>query len=113
MGEFFRGWRRKVGCLTLVMACLTMGGWIRSLFRTDEVMIWEGDWIGYYVSSTPHRIHCQRMVQAGSSLAIMDYDLGVTIMFWQLVIPLTLLSACLTLWPGKRESRPPQSQDAS
>jgi hypothetical protein len=30
MGEFFRSWHRKVGCVTLVMACLFTAGWIRS-----------------------------------------------------------------------------------
>ena len=30
MGEFFRGWRRKIGVLTLMMALVLWGGWIRS-----------------------------------------------------------------------------------
>ena len=29
MGEFFRGWRRKMGCATLVMASIFTAGWIR------------------------------------------------------------------------------------
>ena len=31
MMEFFRGWRRKVGVVTLAMACVFMVGWVRSL----------------------------------------------------------------------------------
>ena len=30
MREFFRGWRRKAGCLTLGLACLFAAGWMRS-----------------------------------------------------------------------------------
>ena len=39
MGEFFHGWRRKVGCLTLVMACLFMAGWVRSRFVYDWIEV--------------------------------------------------------------------------
>ena len=35
MRDFFRLWRRKIGVLTLVMACLAMGGWVRSLHTVD------------------------------------------------------------------------------
>ena len=35
MGEFFKGWRRTTGCVTLVMACVAMSGWIRSSIHTD------------------------------------------------------------------------------
>lgn len=39
MREFFRGWRRKAGCVTLVMACVVMGGWGRSMVILDEVTL--------------------------------------------------------------------------
>ena len=35
MGEFFKGWRRKVGVVTLAMALVFMGGWVRSLVIDD------------------------------------------------------------------------------
>lgn len=38
MLEFFRGWRRKAGCVTLVMACAVAGMWMRSF------TIFEGFW---------------------------------------------------------------------
>jgi hypothetical protein len=38
MKEFFRGWRRKVGVVTLVMACLLMCGWVRSRGQVDLVI---------------------------------------------------------------------------
>jgi hypothetical protein len=31
MREFFKGWRRKVGVVTLAMACVLMVGWVRSI----------------------------------------------------------------------------------
>jgi hypothetical protein len=39
MVEFFRGWRRKVGMLTLGVAVLGMLGWVRSLTIHDEIEI--------------------------------------------------------------------------
>ncbi len=38
MSEFFRGRRRKIGVLTLMMALLFMAGWIRSLVITDALI---------------------------------------------------------------------------
>lgn len=39
MGGFFRGWRRKCGCVTLVLACAVMVGWVRSAVYYDGVDI--------------------------------------------------------------------------
>ena len=35
MGEFFNGWRSKVGVLTLSLACVCMAGWMRSRTHVD------------------------------------------------------------------------------
>jgi len=35
MGQFFKGWRRKAGAVTLVVACVFMAGWVRSLYVED------------------------------------------------------------------------------
>jgi hypothetical protein len=43
MRESFKGWRRKVGCLVLVMACVLVGGWIRSRATCDLLEIAEWD----------------------------------------------------------------------
>ena len=37
MGEFFQGWRRKIGCVTLVMAFVLVLGWIRSFYVEDFI----------------------------------------------------------------------------
>ena len=39
MREFFKGWRRKVGVVTLAMACAFMGAWLRSLIMRDEITV--------------------------------------------------------------------------
>lgn len=35
MRDFFKGWRRKAGLVTLVMALILEGAWMRSLYGTD------------------------------------------------------------------------------
>ncbi len=37
MGEFFHGWRRKVGMMTLALALVFMAGWIRSFNEVDQI----------------------------------------------------------------------------
>jgi len=38
MAEIFKGWRRKLGLLTLVMACVSTCQWIRSERISDQVI---------------------------------------------------------------------------
>jgi len=37
MGEFFKGWRRKVGVMTLVLACVLSVGWVRSQTLVETI----------------------------------------------------------------------------
>jgi hypothetical protein len=105
MHEFFRGWRRKTGCVILVVACFLMIGWIRSLVWRDSTIIRTDSDTAYHLFTTPHRLHCERMVWVGSSWGIMDDDLDVTLSFWYFAVSLTLLSAHLILWqPCKRQA---------
>jgi hypothetical protein len=60
MGEFFKGWRRKVAVMTLVLACVFTAGWVRSLaisdhfdYRTDATHI-------HFVSSDCGRLSYMR-----------------------------------------------------
>ncbi len=43
MREFFRGWRRKAGGLTLLIACVLVGMWIRSLVIWDDLLVMSAD----------------------------------------------------------------------
>ena len=38
MSEFFKGWRRQVGVVTLVMACVFAMGWVRSNAIEDQIV---------------------------------------------------------------------------
>ena len=40
MGEFFKGWRIKIGVMTLVMACVFLGGWVRSRSTVDLMTLY-------------------------------------------------------------------------
>ncbi len=35
--RFSRGWRRKIGLSLLLMSCVFMGGWLRSIFVADSI----------------------------------------------------------------------------
>jgi len=41
MGDYFRGWRRKTGVVTLLMALVSVGGWVRSYALMDELWFTE------------------------------------------------------------------------
>lgn len=48
MREFFRGWKRKIGCMTLVMACVFMGAWIRGHGTKDIIATGNGRGLAYH-----------------------------------------------------------------
>ena len=39
MGDFFNGWRRKIGVVALLMACVFLGGWFRNMTTYDAVSV--------------------------------------------------------------------------
>ena len=50
MGDYFSPWRRKIGVVTLMMACVTMVGWVRSRLNNDFVLISIGSLRSVFVS---------------------------------------------------------------
>ncbi len=50
MGDFFHGWRRKAGCVTLFVALLFMAGWVRSFGIGDDFKFASG--FGHYLLLT-------------------------------------------------------------
>ena len=53
MGEYFRGWKRKIGVATLVMACVFAAGWVRSIFVHDVLLfVHDGDVLGLWGSQS-------------------------------------------------------------
>ncbi|WP_029246751.1 hypothetical protein [Schlesneria paludicola] len=140
MREFFRGWKRKLGVVTLVMACMLAILWVRSLCVWDGLQFCSGkDSMENFVSVDQSliwgRLHIENHELASMTMFhVMKSDympldaclkrmalnctwygpgFGVgapplelrldwgfrstywIIPYWSLVIPLTLLSACL------------------
>ncbi|MBS0201253.1 MAG: hypothetical protein JSS49_00030 [Planctomycetes bacterium] len=59
MREFFKGWRRKVGCLLLVMACVLMGMWIKGKFNREMMEFRFDDHSAVEISFTATVIECE------------------------------------------------------
>lgn len=130
MHEFFRGWRRKVGCATLVMACVFAGLWIRTYAFADQVwcvirgrIIMVGSVRGgaYFASAMEGgmpplgwQVFSERelFTDHGNATitAIIDESFaGVPhgcMMYWHLTAPLILLSAYLLLWKPRPKPEP-------
>ena len=124
MGEFFKPWRRKVGIVSLLMALVFMGGWVRS-----------GNWAdvfysrsGYALMSAKHHLTWLRVRGVGSQsrrpflkwesddfseepwaynnkfsdrqIVTKFFPGNLTmwaVPYWSIVVPLTLLAAWLLL----------------
>ncbi|MBS0201250.1 MAG: hypothetical protein JSS49_00015 [Planctomycetes bacterium] len=92
MREFFKGWRRKVGCVALVVA---------SLF-----MIWINDpaIVGFSIAVTDVSLFEDRHAES--------HDYNVEIPNWSTIIILSLLSAYLILWRPRKKPKPGSATNA-
>jgi hypothetical protein len=146
MRDFFKGWKRKTGTATLLLALVFAGTWVRSHSAEDEIRIrfgfsshyltsegrglgWRGilheDWIPIHKSEfrwnsraipPPPPPGTLSLIIGGGQRIEGDrhFDLGF-IPHWLIVVPLTLLSACLLLGkprPANQVSRDPQRQES-
>ncbi len=120
MGDFFRGWRRKIGIVTLVMACLSATAWMACLWDhaainrlisdivppqdgrfgllTDEASIT----LGTFMAFQPGQFRAANVVPPKMSIVtaqgIRLYLLPIfDIPFWRIVTPLAMLSTYLLL----------------
>lgn len=124
MGDFFHGWRRKTGCVALVMACLFAGmrmrsylvydrGWFPLGARQHALISMRGgiSWCAWNSNSKTVNWSSNEFNRWGGSGTIYWYDQIVrppypdfpalgewTFDYWWLVLPLTILSAYLILW---------------
>ena len=134
MREFFKGWRRKIGCVALVMACAFLCGWVRSLYATDTVIrsvnhttegvfSTEGSF-GWFKQDHPEIINRSAFWEAsvgefgtisdptfvwswnGFSSIESQSGRASSIPYWSIVIPLTLLSAYLIVWKPRQRTEP-------
>jgi len=58
MGGYFKPWRRKIGVVTLVMACVLMVGWVRSLSGLDSFLWPSGTGRVFGLMSTDQYFGC-------------------------------------------------------
>ena len=130
MREFFNGWRRKVGCVLLVMALAVTGAWIRSVVVADTFLFAIGNqqYMAFSCDGTVEWFSWPVAPSVGPqfitrSVSLFDAKFGwetlglhgarlhhhdSTIEYWMLSPPLTLLSAYLILW----KPRPKERRDA-
>ena len=66
MRAFFHGWRRKVACVALVMACMMMGAWIKSRFIADTISVTFGSFTTYKVCFFNRGILLLHLSETGS-----------------------------------------------
>lgn len=133
MGGFFHGWRRKTGCVILFLACVFLGGWVRSWESADEIeirfndhtLIWFVscyDWVGCGVHHEKgfvfHKSRRTRWTSAyrseGDGDAFQGYDFYLegrvsstylVLPYSVFVIPLTLLAAFLLLSKPRKSTQ--------
>ena len=90
MGDFFRGWRRKIGCVTLMMALVGMAGWVRSHTIEDSFPL-----IGSEIRSREGFVEQTVTLfkrQPNSSSAVFHQSILRRLPYWSITIPLTLIS---------------------
>jgi hypothetical protein len=125
MRGFFKGWRRRVGCITLMMACALGSGWIRSLSswdlvafpigkRTHQLTSYRGgiawsSWDSvkpgwaFETDMKPLDRTFEEHVAGWSSRYFKSWKMTVwSAYYWHFMIPLTLVSFILLLWPSRR-----------
>ena len=69
MGDFFHGWRRKSGLMTLIWACACITGWVRSHSYVDFVW-YPSSTFGYSVESLHGGIRLTRGTPVASQMPI-------------------------------------------
>lgn len=104
MGEFFKPWRRKIGCVTLLLACAFTAAWVRCAFAPQMIQFsiksLDSDFIilsyrGILFGKT------RDIKTGGITTGVSGVRVG-EISFWYVIVPLTILSAFLLL----RKPRP-------
>jgi hypothetical protein len=118
MNELFGGRRRKMGCITLVIACVFTGAWLRSRVVCDWVHIVAGQRI-YRLDSQSGAICWRKLkfftrdpdsIRLGSSELRTPGEDGTesrfAVPYSSLAVPLILLSAYLMLWNPKKTQTP-------
>ena len=84
MREFCRGWRRKVGLVTLAMVMLLMAGWMRSVVVWNRISVCSGQYTIHQFSSSGGRLGWERRendVYSNLPLVFFDSDVNSSDLF--------------------------------
>ena len=95
MPTYFKPLRRKIGVLTLVLACVLMAGWVRSLSIQDKELF-NIDSLRNAIISSQGSIAWERWIGNGRHES-------TSIAYWSIVIPVTMLSAWLLLSKSRQK----------
>lgn len=127
MRDFFKGWRRKTGVMTLAMTCLFAAGWVRSLDGgTDGMKLLLLNRMHFLASLNSYILWCGCDVYGDKTESFwirfevegVDFQLARKttgfrlweIPYWSIVLPLILTSAFLLL-VKPRPKKPPNQPD--
>lgn len=116
MSDFFHGWRRKAGCVLLVLACALLSGWLRSLVRVDVIRTpycllssGAGTMVLNFSSRTTWGWHASAMTPVNAwwvwfgSFGWLGDGFGVP--YCACTVPLAPLSAYLILWNPRKPNQ--------
>ena len=110
MSDYFKPLRRKVGLVTLAMACLLTAGWVRSYCGGDRIIaiVMEG-----FESKNGYIQHIRIDLEGRGWKKPLVYrpDGTFCVPYWSICVPLTLLSAFLLL--SKPRAAKPKSDSFS
>ena len=81
MREFFHGWRRKAGCVLLVLACTLMGMWIRGRFYKEMYELRSDDQSEFEICFTGTAIECEYRWETSQTGAFRDLHFANWITF--------------------------------
>jgi hypothetical protein len=103
MDEFFCSWQRKVGCVTLFLACVLSSLWIRSYERdqfgaADFMIFGASDWSCWTLYSRSGFLELARPEEtAGANSFLLRIPHAI------LAIPLTIVSAWLVVSKNQKK----------
>jgi hypothetical protein len=110
MRDFFKSWRRKLGCITLLMAVVVTTAWVRSLFIGDlvllreyEILCQEGAISWVWHPGPPPIPDLLVSIPLADQPGFKHFDMCVP--YWPFATTLTLLSCYLILSTGRRRDR--------
>ena len=128
MRSFFKGWRRKIGCATLVLACALFVAWMRTTVlyefasfgmngRQHWVLAIGGtvSWMSLDVDNAPIRQwfsidpstgRLDGFIETWAVMRARPDCTEWTVSLWSVVVILTLLSAFLILWKPRTRAAP-------